>query len=111
MKTSPLLLAAALLASALQAAVLPEAARIDQLLAADWKKNGLQANPPASDEVIVRRLYLDKGFCTIPVCRNLANGPWPVIIACPIRGKQGGNGGDGTSDAHNRRNNDPTDKE
>lgn len=40
--------------------------------------------------VAVRRLYLDKGFCTIPVCRNLANGPWPVIIACPIRGKQGG---------------------
>jgi hypothetical protein len=59
MKTSPLLLAAALLASALHAAVLPEAARIDQLLAEDWKKNGLQANPPAPDEVIVRRLYLD----------------------------------------------------
>ena len=38
----------------------------------------------------VRRLYLDKGFCTIPVCRNLAHSPWPVIIACPIRGKQGG---------------------
>jgi len=38
----------------------------------------------------VRRLYLDKGFCTIPVCRNLADSPWPVIIACPIRGKQGG---------------------
>ena len=38
----------------------------------------------------VRRLYLDKGFCTIPVCRNLAASPWPVIIACPHRGKQGG---------------------
>ena len=38
----------------------------------------------------MRRLYLDKGFCTIPVCRNLANSPWPVMIACPIRGKHGG---------------------
>ncbi len=41
------------------AAALPEAAKIDSLLAADWQKNGLQANPPASDDVIVRRLYLD----------------------------------------------------
>ena len=38
----------------------------------------------------VRRLYLDKGFCTIPVFRNLAASPWPVIIACPVRGKNGG---------------------
>jgi putative transposase len=38
----------------------------------------------------VRRLYLDKGFCTIPVLRTLADSPWPVIIACPVRGKTGG---------------------
>jgi len=38
----------------------------------------------------VRRLYLDKGFCTIPVCRTLARSTWPVLIACPIRGKKGG---------------------
>jgi hypothetical protein len=44
---------------AAHAAVLPEAAKIDQLLAADWQKFGLQANPPATDDVLVRRLYLD----------------------------------------------------
>ncbi|SKA92754.1 Protein of unknown function [Prosthecobacter debontii] len=40
-------------------AALPEAAQIDSLLAADWQKQNLQPNPPASDDVIVRRLYLD----------------------------------------------------
>lgn len=48
-----------LTACAAHAAALPEAAKIDQLLAADWQKHGLQANPPASDDVLVRRLYLD----------------------------------------------------
>ncbi len=56
MKTLALLL---LCACAAQAASLPEAAKIDSLLAADWEKNGLQPNPPASDDVLVRRLYLD----------------------------------------------------
>jgi hypothetical protein len=56
MKTLALIL---LCACAAQAASLPEAAKIDSLLAADWEKNGLQANPPASDDVLVRRLYLD----------------------------------------------------
>ena len=56
MKTIALLL---LTACAAHAAALPEAAKIDQLLAADWQKNGLQANPPATDDVLVRRLYLD----------------------------------------------------
>lgn len=41
------------------AAALPEAAKIDQLLADGWQKKGLQANPPATDDVLVRRLYLD----------------------------------------------------
>ncbi len=56
----PRLLLACLLASAsLQAASLPESQKIDQLLNKDWEKAGLKANPPASDEVLVRRLYLD----------------------------------------------------
>jgi len=38
----------------------------------------------------VRRLYLDKGFCTIPILRYLAEQNWPAILACPIRGKKGG---------------------
>lgn len=41
------------------AAALPESTKIDELLAKDWEKNGLKPNPPASDEVLVRRLYLD----------------------------------------------------
>jgi Protein of unknown function (DUF1549)/Protein of unknown function (DUF1553) len=56
MKSLALLL---LTACAAQAAALPEAAKIDTLLAADWQKHGLQANAPASDDVLVRRLYLD----------------------------------------------------
>lgn len=56
MKTLALLLLAA---SVSYGAALPEAAKIDSLLAADWQKNNLQPNPTASDEVIVRRLYLD----------------------------------------------------
>jgi putative transposase len=38
----------------------------------------------------VRRLYLDKGFCSIPILRYLAEQKWPAILACPIRGKRGG---------------------
>ncbi len=33
--------------------------QIDDLLAKDWAKNKLKSNPPASDEVFVRRIYLD----------------------------------------------------
>lgn len=35
------------------------AQQIDSLLAADWKKNKLAPNAPSSDEVFVRRIYLD----------------------------------------------------
>jgi hypothetical protein len=35
------------------------ARELDALLAADWKKNNVQPNPPAKDEVFVRRVYLD----------------------------------------------------
>ncbi len=33
--------------------------QIDGLLAADWRKHQLTPNPPAGDDVMVRRLYLD----------------------------------------------------
>ena len=41
----------------------------------------------------VRRLYLDKGFCSIPVLRYIEQSGWPAIIACPIRGKKRGTRG------------------
>lgn len=41
-------------------------------------------------EVAIQRLLLDKGFCSIPICRALHTKGLPAIIACPIRGKQGG---------------------
>jgi len=41
----------------------------------------------------VRRLYLDKGFCAIPVLHYIEQSGWPAIIACPIRGKKGGTHG------------------
>lgn len=38
-----------------------------------------------------KRLYLDKGFCSIPIMRDLlAQTDLPVIMAVPIRGKKGG---------------------
>jgi hypothetical protein len=51
-----------------------------QRLLARAKKLGLQWG----------RLYLDKGFCTIPVIRYLQQHRCSAIIACPIRGKKGG---------------------
>ena len=41
----------------------------------------------------VRRMYLDKGFCSIPVLRYVEQSGWPAILACPIRGKKGGTKG------------------
>ncbi len=41
------------------AATLPEASRIDAILAEHLKKQGVQPNPSASDDVFVRRVYLD----------------------------------------------------
>lgn len=40
--------------------------------------------------ITLRRLYLDKGFCSIPVMRYLSETGLAVIIAAPIRGKKGG---------------------
>ncbi len=36
----------------------PAAKKIDEVLAAGWQKQGLKPNPPASDEVFLRRTYL-----------------------------------------------------
>lgn len=33
--------------------------RIDTLLAEDWRRHGLSPNPPANDEIFVRRIHLD----------------------------------------------------
>ena len=41
----------------------------------------------------VKRLYLDKGFCSIPVLLCLEKSGWSAILACPIRGKKGGTRG------------------
>jgi hypothetical protein len=38
----------------------------------------------------IRRVYADKGFCSIPVLAWLAAHQLPAIVAVPIRGKQGG---------------------
>jgi len=38
----------------------------------------------------IRRLLLDKGFCSIPVFEYVAASGWSTILACPIRGKKGG---------------------
>jgi hypothetical protein len=59
MHVTRLLLACLLTSAALHAAPLPESQKIDQFLSRDWEKAGLKPNPPASDEVLVRRLYLD----------------------------------------------------
>lgn len=41
--------------------------------------------------IACKRLYLDKGFCSIPILRFLqAQVELPVIVAVPVRGKQAG---------------------
>jgi len=40
--------------------------------------------------VVIKRLYLDKGFCQTDVIRYLQEQGLSALIACPIRGKQGG---------------------
>jgi putative transposase len=40
--------------------------------------------------VVIKRLYLDKGFCQTDVIQYLQTQGLSAIIACPIRGKQGG---------------------
>lgn len=50
---------ALLSAATLHGASLPEAEKIDSILAKEWEKHNLKPNPPAPDDVLVRRLYLD----------------------------------------------------
>ncbi len=64
MRRSLLFLVAGILFAALPGAeakpdFAAEAAKIDAILKADWSKNKLQPNPPASDATFVRRIYLD----------------------------------------------------
>jgi putative transposase len=62
--------------------VLPDTKPVDAL-AALWQQlrwRGLR----------IGCLYLDKGFAGAPVCRYLQERQQPALIACPIRGKQGG---------------------
>jgi putative transposase len=40
--------------------------------------------------IVIKCLYADKGFCSIPVLRYLSRQHIPAIIAMPLRGKQGG---------------------
>jgi hypothetical protein len=40
--------------------------------------------------IVIKCLYADKGFCSIPVLRYLSRRQLPVILALPIRGKQAG---------------------
>jgi hypothetical protein len=57
-----LLFAMSALVSVLQAAPPSEnemAARIDELLGASWKENGIKPAPPASDAEFLRRAWLD----------------------------------------------------
>lgn len=59
MKALCTLLALVSATSFLQSATLPESARIDAILAKEWQKNKLQPNAPATDDVFLRRIYVD----------------------------------------------------
>ena len=52
-------LALAFSAGHVSSAALPESAKIDEILAKDWQKNNLKPNPPATDDVFLRRIYID----------------------------------------------------
>ena len=54
-----LFLVLALSAGHVWSAPLPESAKIDEILAKSWQKQGLKPNAPAPDDVFVRRIYLD----------------------------------------------------
>jgi|FLYL01.1.fsa_nt_gi putative transposase len=46
----------------------------------------------AAAGVSCKRLWLDKGFASIPVYQLLERQPFAAVIACPLRGKPGGRG-------------------
>lgn len=56
---SCLTLALGLAATGARAAALPESAKIDEILAKEWEKHDLKPNEKASDEVFLRRIYVD----------------------------------------------------
>ncbi len=54
-----LAVATTLSAARVWSAPLPESAKIDEILAKDWQKNNLKPNAPATDDVFLRRIYID----------------------------------------------------
>lgn len=62
--------------------VLPEYSLLDTL-------QRLLHRIPATG-VKIRTLYLDKGFCLTAIIRYLQHQHYKAVIACPIRGKNGG---------------------
>jgi hypothetical protein len=48
-----------LIAGAAHSAGIPEAAKIDEILARHWQKQGVTSNAAAPDEVFLRRIYVD----------------------------------------------------
>lgn len=54
-----LTLALACIAPGARAAALPESAKIDEILAKEWQKFSVKPNEAASDEVFLRRIYVD----------------------------------------------------
>ena len=42
-----------------RAATLPESAKIDEIIAKEWQKNNLTPNAAATDDVFLRRIYVD----------------------------------------------------
>lgn len=62
--------------------VLPEDSRLQVLQRLQQRLTHLGFHPSV--------LYLDKGFCTTAIIRYLDAHGQPSILACPIRGKQGG---------------------
>lgn len=59
LKFTCLTMVLAFVASGARAAALPESAKIDEMLAKEWQKNNLKPNDAATDEVFLRRIYVD----------------------------------------------------
>jgi putative transposase len=62
--------------------VLPEDTALDVLKRLLFRLKGLN--------LLLSVLYLDKGFCSTATIRYLTDEKQPAILACPIRGKNGG---------------------
>lgn len=64
--------------------VRPEHSKTEILTALLWQITAAR--------VSCKRLWLDKGFASIPVYQLLEQQPFAAVIACPLRGKVGGRG-------------------